>query len=83
MMQALQTAILVGIISSCFFQTSCESLDLLVAAYPSRLSYFGVKRGGASDSGIKEGEAIDHFEHIVLDEERGGNVSTLSHDFVF
>lgn len=54
-----------------------------MAAYPSRLSYFGVKRGGASDSGIKGGEAIDHFEHIVLDEERGGNVSTLSHDFVF
>ena len=48
---------------------------------PNALSYFGVKRGGASDSRTKVNEAVDRFKRIALDEERGGNVCTLSHDF--
>ena len=42
-----------------------------------------VKRGGVSDSGTRVDETVDHFKCIVLDGERGGSVSTLSHDFVF
>jgi len=34
MMQALYTAILVGVVSFWFSQTRCESFDMLVAACP-------------------------------------------------
>ena len=50
---------------------------------PNPLSYFGVKGGGAGDSRTKVDEAVDCFKCVVLDEKRGGSVSTLSHDFGF
>lgn len=47
------------------------------------LSFSGVQKGGASDNTTKVDKAVDHFKCIVLDEERWGNASTLSRDFVF
>ena len=42
---------------------------------------FRCQGGGASNSRTKVDEAVDRFKCIVLDEERGGNLCILSHDF--
>ena len=82
MMQALFSAILVGI-ELLIFPDTLRNFGHVGDSVSNPLSYFGVKRGGASDSGTEVDEAVDRFKCMVLDGERGGNISTLSHDFGF
>ena len=50
------------------FPNMVRKLWYVGCSMPNPLSYFGVKRGDASDSITKVDEAVDRFQCIVLDD---------------